>query len=62
MKQQIPESWHLIFHGQTQFETSRTFYNELIIYVLCLGYNFEIHRKPYGINFSFDNQSTIFNV
>jgi hypothetical protein len=62
MKQEISESWQVIFHGKTRFETSKTFYDELILYVSYLSYNFEIHRKPYGINFSFDNQSTFLNV
>jgi len=62
IEQQIPESWHLIFHGQTQFKTSRTFCNELIKYISYLGYNFEIHWKPYGINFWFDYQSTCLNL
>jgi hypothetical protein len=31
-EQEIPESWHLMYHGQTRFEASKTFYNELIKY------------------------------
>jgi hypothetical protein len=56
MKQQIPESWHLIFHGHFRFQTLKTFYNELIKYVSYLGYDFEIDRKPYWIHFWFDNK------
>jgi hypothetical protein len=52
-EQEIPESWHLIYHGQSRFEASKTFYNELIKYyaskylIVYKSMNIIIHKKLY---------------
>jgi len=62
-KLEFPVSWNVFDTTANSWKLASNIswsnYNELIQYVLYLGYNFEIHRKPYGINFPFDNQSTI---